>query len=204
MLKANASATTNFPILVLKMFFILVKFPFDTDISKLEASEDEIVLALITKKLSRSAGGRSPHTVYRSRRSVVTAPALAPDLVPHLLKLLPLLGSEDFLQAFISLLTNLDHSRIRLLPQSLQLLARLSKYLLHLGLLIGVELQAINQLLVRLPARLTARSPSLIAVQCQGPARESQNEDKYRRDANLPFAFASLVHNYFTTSSSVS
>src|SRR6266404_4708510 len=148
----------------------------------------------------------SPHKVQPSRRSVFLVPASASTsyLIPHLLELFPLFGRQDLLQFFISLLSNSDNPRVSFLAQRLQLPASIAEYLLDLRLLVAVELQPINHLRILLSTCLIAAAPPLVDIQSQGARRKAQQENKYGRDANSPFAVANLFHSHFTTSSSVS
>jgi hypothetical protein len=58
------------------------------------------------------------------------------------LELLPLLGCQDLLQTFVSLLSNLEYSWLGLYSKRSQLISGIVEDLLHLCLLIVAEIQS--------------------------------------------------------------
>ncbi len=116
--------------------------------------------------------------------------------VSLLLKLCPLLGSQNFLQFFVGLPADFFDPRLRFFSKRLELLSRVAQYLMDLRFLVGVELKSIKHAFkLTLPRCFGAAPvPSVVSVQGEGASREAEQEDYNRRHANLPFAFVDDVH----------
>jgi hypothetical protein len=133
-------------------------------------------------------------TLSRIAGGVVSAAATsAAHLVSLLLKLFPLIGSQNLLQTFVSLASDFRNARLRLFSKSLQLLSGVSKYLIDLCFLFGVELKVINHTVEPSPP-IVASVPSPVSVQCQSAGRKAEHENTNCGQTNLPFAFGSDVH----------
>jgi hypothetical protein len=69
--------------------------------------------------------------------------------------------------------------------------------LVNLRLLIGVKVKRIYHALETILSRnRAATSPSLVGIQRESASGDSEKENEYRREANLPLPFVGDVHTY--------